>query len=738
MAKITIEEALQLGIKAHKQGQFQQADRYYNAILKSQPNHPDANHNTGVLAVGAGKVQEALPFFEKAVNFNPKIKQYWISYIETLMLLNKTDEAKEALVRAKSLGLEEDNFRRFSNQLNDRRLNKTSKADPPQQRIEEILALFDSKNFENVLSKSIELMETHPSSTILYELCAASNMNLHRYEAAKNYYEGLLKIQPDAASILLNLGNACNELGCSAEAVSYYDKSIKFETNVAEAYNQKGLIEFNQFKNLKKAKECFNHALAHEPENYLSLFHLGNLHKNSGEFEEAIQNYISAIRINENFIEANNNLAVLYKETGSYDKGIATLTDALKVNPKHPETHNNLGTIYLISNPSKAIEHFKLATQAAPNYADAYCNLGLALGAIGDQKEAILALNKAIEINPNIGSMHYNLSQLQSYKTSNSHFNQMLSLENKLSHRLDDLCHLKFSLAKAFEDQKDFKTAFEYYLEANSLRQKLLEYDIRHDKKIFGNMTAQSSIIKSNSKETMNSADMINKPIFIVGMPRSGTTLIEQILSSHDKVVGGGERSDIYRFAIQTLNKKRKFDIESILDFRKTYLEKSEKLSPGSDYITDKMPQNFLFIPIIFAAFPEAQVVHVRRSAAATCWSNFRTQFASPGLGYSFSLENIKKYYEMYQNLMNEWSAQYYDKIIEVNYEHLTVNPIPTIQELLENLGLPWDEKCMHPEQNSRAVATASQQQVRKKIYKNSSQKWKNYKPFLGGVFDNL
>ena len=176
----------------------------------------------------------------------------------------------------------------------------------------------------------------------------------------------------------------------------------------------------------------------------------------------------------------------------------------------------------------------------------------------------------------------------------------------------------------------------------------------------------------------------------------------------------------------------------AISEFRKKYFYELSKVSNGKSIITDKMPQNFRFIPLICAAFPEAKIIHVQRNAAATCWSNFKHYFAVKGLGYCYNLEDLVTYYELYIDLMELWQSEYSDRIYNLNYESLTTDQENQTRKLMKHLELNWEEACLSPQKNKRSIRTLSQQQVRKKIYKGSSDAWFKYEPYLNGAFDSL
>ena len=221
-------------------------------------------------------------------------------------------------------------------------------------------------------------------------------------------------------------------------------------------------------------------------------------------------------------------------------------------------------------------------------------------------------------------------------------------------------------------------------------------------------------------------------------MPRSGTTLVEQIISSHSKVTGLGELPFVSKFGFSIVRDLSKYSKDTISKFRDNYLEKLRRQANGNLIICDKMPQNFLYIDLIVASFPEAKILHVKRNPAAVCWANYKQWFRSKDLGYSYSINDIVEYHRLYEELMQFWKTLFKDRIYEIDYEVLTTNHEVEIKKLITYLELNWEEGCLSPEKNKRSVSTASNIQIRNKIFKGSSEKWKKYKPFLNGVLDNL
>ena len=210
------------------------------------------------------------------------------------------------------------------------------------------------------------------------------------------------------------------------------------------------------------------------------------------------------------------------------------------------------------------------------------------------------------------------------------------------------------------------------------------------------------------------------------------------MLGFHSKVTGLGELPFITQFGFSIMMGLSKYSLEASSKFRDDYLNKIESLKDGNLIFTDKMPQNFLYIGLILAAFPNAKILHVKRNPAAVCWANYKQWFRSKNLGYSYSIYDTIEYYRLYEDLMKFWNKLLKNKIYEVDYEALTINHEDKIKKLIKYLGLTWEEGCLSPEKNKRSVSTASNIQIRNKIFKGSSQKWKNYKPFLNGTLDSL
>ena len=297
-------------------------------------------------------------------------------------------------------------------------------------------------------------------------------------------------------------------------------------------------------------------------------------------------------------------------------------------------------------------------------------------------------------------------------------------------------CRICFALAKAYEDLGEFARAFQLYAEGNALRKKELGYKRAQDKQLFESLKANYQQISDAAGPGIGAPE--HAPIFIVGMPRSGTTLVEQIISSHPLVTGAGELPFISQFGGLLAVGQAPVSAEALTTFREKYLKVLKKRSEGNVACTDKMPQNFHFLGLITAALPEAKIIHVKRDPAAVCWANYTQYFVNDSLGYCYGLDDILHYHELYQDLMAYWHQALPNRIYDLNYEALTEHQEEETRKLIVHLGLGWDDVCLSPQDNARAVATASNAQVRQKVYKGSSEKWKRYRLYLNGALDNL
>jgi len=733
--ELTLNEALKKGVEAHKAGQVEEADRLYTAVLKAQPKNPDANHNMGVLYVGVGKINKALPFFKTALEANSSIGQFWLSYISALIKLGYFSEAKAVFDQAKDKGAKGEGFDQLKTQLSE---SSASLKDPPSDQLQLIIKLFTQGQLQQALSNASRMLERFPNSVVLYNIVGASNAKLMQFDAAIDSFKKALKIKPYNAEAYNNMGNALMGKGDLVAAVGSFKQAIEVNPNFAEAYNNMGNA-LNAQDHRRLAIKSYNQAIKINPDYSVAFNNIGVALNGMGDFEVAVDHYKKAVLIQPNYAEAYYNMGIALSNKGDPDAALVSYKQALKINPNYAEAYNNMGNVLMMDKGDleASVDSYSNVLKINPDNAEAYNNMGIVLKDKGDIEAAIDNFKKAIYLKPNYGEAHKNLSHLYRYKEHDEHFVKMQNLWIDPAISDEQRCNLSFALSKASEDLNEIGKSFSYLKTGNELRKKILPYDIKHDIELFTQLKETYPSIAKIVLQSTGETDEI-RPIFILGMPRSGTTLVEQIVSSHSKVAGAGELNYVSRLGQSIAKGVIKANTEMIMDFRQGYIEELKKRSYSRPLVTDKMPQNFLYVGLIFSAFPDAKVIHVNRDHAATCWSNYKHYFDSKGLGYSYDLDDVVTYFGLYKDLMQFWQGYYGDRIFDLSYDNLTINQRAETKKLIQYLGLEWEGECLSPQQNKRSVRSASQQQVRQKVYQGSSQKWRKFEPYLNGVFDKL
>ena len=419
------------------------------------------------------------------------------------------------------------------------------------------------------------------------------------------------------------------------------------------------------------------------------------------------------------------------------DTAITAFKKVVALNPKLPEAQNNLGNAYKDKGElSLAVKHFRLAIALQSDFVQARHHLGQALIDLGKVDEAKAELEAVLEIRPDFGDVHSLLTSISKYKSDDKQVQLVERLLDQRHVSEVNKCQLHFTMAKMREDIGDIESAFHHYVTGGALKKKLLKYDQEMDSERFSNVKSAGAILRDIKLDTTPNQTGV-RPIFIVGMPRSGTTLVEQILSQHSDVQAGGELDFLRRFGGALSIGKRQVTRETLLSCREAYVREVTRIADGRPFVTDKTPHNFFHVALIRKILPEASIVHVNRDPFATCWSNF-THYFTGDLGYSYDLADVVHHYHLFRDIMSCWKDIYGDNIVTLEYEALTVNQLDETRALLNALGLEWQDECLSPHKSTRVAKTASSQQVKEKIYTGSSQKWRRFEPFLKGAFDEL
>lgn len=533
------------------------------------------------------------------------------------------------------------------------------------------------------------------------------------------------------------LGATLKQLGRIEESLVAKQKSVALAPDDPEAHNNLG-VSLQELGRLADAEASFRQAIALKPDLAEAHNNLGITLQESGISDQAAVAYREAIRLKPDFAEAYCNLGAALQTLGRLEEATVACRQAISLNPDFPTAFNNLGnTLFKAGRLDLAAKDYRQAIALKRDYAEAYRNLGVTLQALGDLEQAESNYLQAIVIDSKYAEAYRNLISLKRFEGSQKLLTQMKALHS--DKRISDAkrCQICFALAKAYEDQNDFSKAFRYYNEGNALRHQHIGYNRATDIELFARLKANYQNISKLSLQVQTPQDLV-APIFIIGMPRSGTTLVEQIISSHSKVTGGGELPYVAEFGDPIASGRVFAEKRSLQHFRQQYLDALGKRSDGKLLITDKLPFNFKYLGLITAALPEAKIVHVIRDPAAVCWANYKQYFESAATSYCYDLGDTLNYYYLYENLMRFWNECFPERVYHLDYEKLTSNQEEQIRSLLAALELDWEHQCLEPESNARNVQTASNTQIRQRIYQGSSEHWKAYRPYLNGALDRL
>jgi tetratricopeptide (TPR) repeat protein len=360
----------------------------------------------------------------------------------------------------------------------------------------------------------------------------------------------------------------------------------------------------------------------------------------------------------------------------------------------------------------------------------------------GRYEEAIASYTSALELKPDFAEAHNNLSKLKTYTQGDPQISEILQRLSDADLTESARMHLSFALGKVYEDLGDVDQSFRYLQQGNRLRKMIIGYDINQDRELFEQIKL---LFKADNSQVGDMSESgggpTRQPIFIIGMPRSGTTLTEQILASHSQVWGGGELEALGRILTPVMQQaittpSKRIATETLAKCRDAYLTYLQDLPGTSSLVTDKMPPNFRWAGFLLTTMPGVKIINVRRQPVASCWSMFKMQFK--GHGYSNDLLDLAEYYKLYLDLMDFWSKEFPNRIYDLDYEALTRHQEPETRKLLEYCDLDWEPQCLEFYKTKRAVRTPSGRQVRKKMYTGSSDAWRRYETHLGPLLESL
>lgn len=496
-----------------------------------------------------------------------------------------------------------------------------------------------------------------------------------RLEDAGALFARALSISPDQPHIHNNFGLALAGLGRFAEAAHHYDEALRMVPHYADAWLNLGKLRQDEGR-LDNAAHCYQQALKAAPDMSEAHNNLGNVHHRTGQVDLALVSYTRAVEANPKYVEALFNKAIMQAEVGQIDD---------------------------------AIDSYHAVIEAESDHVEAICGLGEALETIGQDAEAEACYRRASTIRPR---------QLPEEREARMHY----------------------MLGRSFDRLKDYDRAFAEFKAANELQLAALRrsgraYDRTAQEQLVDRIMEAFQVGPANEWTGLGVSDDL--PIFVLGMPRSGTTLAEQILASHPEVHGAGELMEIPQ-ASQRLAKDSawpdgidRLDHSLASTLADDYLTALRKKASSVRHIVDKLPTNFLFIGLIRALMPNATIVHMRRDPLDNCISNYFRNFGE-AVPHNHDLGDLGHYFRQYKQLMGHWDAVFPGAIFHLDYEELVREQEATSRALIARCGLEWDDRCLEFHATDRTVQTASYLQVRRPIYGDSMARWRHYEQHLG------
>jgi tetratricopeptide (TPR) repeat protein len=682
-------QAVMLAEQHRRAGRLREAETLSRNAMEAAPGSAEAAHQLGLIAYQSSKLDEAIAHLRRAIALDAGVPIYHANLGEMCRLASRPQEAIAHGRRA--LELDPENPGALSNVG---------------------IALFELKRFEEALDYYGRALALHPDFAEAHSNRGNALYALKRLSEAEAAHRRALELNPRFTQAWNNLGTTLRDLNRPEEAVAAYRKALAQAPNDPDTLDNLAL-GLKDIDRLDEALTTWRRALSIEAKNDKIHLHLGSLLIDQNKIEEAVQ---AAER-------------------------------ALALNPGNHDTINLMGRIaFTRGDLQQALIHFGRAIALNPDLADAYNNMGNALKELGRLAEAEAAFRKALELDPKLTGVFVNLADSKTFTADDPHLAAMQALEHQDGLSRTDRMHLSFALGKAYADLKDHARSFEHLMAGNAQKRAQVAYEEAATLRLFDRTEAVFTPELVAAKAGSGAASRV--PIFILGMPRSGTTLVEQILASHRGVHGAGELKTLDDILTTVRGPDGRtipypefvaaVDARALADIGARYAAALRKLAPRARHVTDKMPSNFFFAGIIHLALPNARIIHTVRDPVDTCISCFSKLFTAEQ-NHTYDLAELGRYHRRYQALMAHWHRVLpQGRILDVRYEDVVADLEGQARRILAHCGLDWDPHCLQFHRTERPVRTASATQVRQPIYRSAIGRGRVYEPYLQPLLAEL
>lgn len=765
-------DALKQALMHHQAGRLAEAAHWYRRVLQQAPEQGDANHNFGLLLNATEGVAAALPYLAKAASIDPDQTQYILSYSSALLDAGNPGQAAALIDDALARGI-------VSAPLHCNRGNAAralGRIDEAEAQFRQALRLDPQYAFawynlgcllqdEGRMEEAVESYRTaRQFAPGLIEAGCNLATVLHaigRLDEAVTAIAAVLSHHPDYAEGYRQLGALLEAEGRNDEAWQCYARAIALEPGDADTAYRAGLV-LCRLNRLQEAAAHFRSAIEADKMHGLAYNELGNTLRQLGSHEDALKSYAAAAKVKPGFAEAFCNLGNAYLESGDIASAEKACRRALELDPALLAGWFNLGNVLRAAHQTEAaVAAYRHAVSLHPEYAAAWCNLGLTIQAtdrveaeaccrralqcapdmpqalvfladiVSDQgrfQEAEQLLHRAIAVAPDMAAAWAGLPMLRKMTALDRPWLEKAEQVANGNLTIHQAAHLQFSIGKFLDDVKEYDAAFVHYRRANELSKQFTPaYDAVAETKavddLCGQYNADFFVRHRKTQESM-------LPVFVIGMPRSGTSLMEQIIAAHPQAAGAGELP-FWSLAANKLEHVRADFEECLSQSSSDYLALLGKAAPGRARVVDKMPGNFRHLGLIHAAFPQARIIHVRRDPIDTCLSIYFQHF-NEAHSYANDLHSLADYHAQYRRLMAHWKTVIgSDRMLEVDYENLVADQEAWTRSIIDFIGLQWDPACLDFHNASGRIGTASKWQARQKISNASVQRWRHYESHI-------
>jgi tetratricopeptide (TPR) repeat protein len=566
-------------------------------------------------------------------------------------------------------------------------------------------------------------------------------VNSGRAADAVPFLESATRLDPGLERAWFSLGRALAQLGRGKEADTAFERCFALSP---ERRDMAFAAEHQKEGRIEEAERIYRRVLRQNPSNVDALRLLAQIAAGSGQTDDAASMLKEAIRVAPDFQLAILDLGQLHKEQDSYAEAIACFERVISLEPSQVQAHfQRAATLARASFTPEAAAGYRHCLELRPRHTGAMIGLGHTLKTIGDYEGAVAAYNACIRLTPDSGESYWSLANLKTYRFDDATIAAMEGHATSENLSVKSRVNFLFALAKAYEDRGDFDRAWDFYRRGNEMQRGEVHYDPVQTE------VMNDRLIEVFSAELIDSlsgfGDPDPAPIFILGLPRSGSTLLEQILASHPQVEGTAELPYIGRMATSLSRNgggvkypEAMLGLEGqrlvALGARYLGLARMHRRA-GTPRFIDKMPNNFPNVGLMALMLPNAKIIDARRHPLDACLSCYRQLFAK-GQNFTYDLTEIGEYYLQYQRLMDHWAEVLPGRVLTVQYEEVVSDFERQVRRLLEFCGLPWEDACLRFYESERPVRTPSAEQVRQPIYDRSVGHWKHYDGRLGELID--